>query len=260
MKLRLPSSFIPFASVVLLIACGDDTTSTGGGGVGAGPTTCNTAADCAANSCEDPVCNAGTCGTNPKPEGTDSTFSTPGDCQDEVCDGAGGTKLVPNDMDTPIPDDNCIVGLCTDGVGSFELAAVGSSCDGDRFCTKRGNCVTCIADANCVDTMICAADKGECAPVTCGNAMQDNDESDVDCGGVSCPACPDTSPCTNPDDCLSGVCAGTCQAPTCTDNVRNGNESDRDCGAMCPEKCNQGDDCFTNADCTTNKCVVGRCE
>ncbi len=44
----------------------------------------------------------------------------------------------------------------------------------------------------------------------CENGVQDADETDVDCGGVDCLAC-----------------------PTCTDDIQNGNETGIDCGGDC---------------------------
>jgi hypothetical protein len=62
--------------------------------------------------------------------------------------------------------------------------------------------------------------------------VKNGKESDVDCGGPDCQTrCLPTKKCTNPSDCLSGVChAGICQAATCTDGVKNGFETGIDCG------------------------------
>lgn len=48
----------------------------------------------------------------------------------------------------------------------------------------------------------------------CFNGMQDEDETDIDCGGSLCDPC-----------------------PTCTDGIRNGNEEGIDCGGDCPDVC-----------------------
>src|SRR5262245_15228177 len=68
-------------------------------------------------------------------------------------------------------------------------------------------------------------------PAGCTNQVQDDDETDVDCGG-SCPACDTAQVCKGAKDCRSGLCVNrACAAPSCTDMVQNGGESDLDCGA-----------------------------
>jgi uncharacterized repeat protein (TIGR01451 family) len=71
----------------------------------------------------------------------------------------------------------------------------------------------------------------------CLNGIQDGDETDVDCGGTFCPACPSCS-----DGIMNGMetgvdCGGPdCPAcPTCEDGIMNGLETGVDCGGpVCP--------------------------
>ncbi len=78
-----------------------------------------------------------------------------------------------------------------------------------------------------------------CAPDHCFNGVQDEDETDIDCGGASCIACPTC------DDGIQnqgeeGVdCGGPCAAvcPTCDDGIQNGDEEDVDCGGSNCEAC-----------------------
>ena len=47
---------------------------------------------------------------------------------------------------------------------------------------------------------------------TCSDGDKNQDETDIDCGGGSCPRCPDSKTCNIPSDCVSGVCSsGVCQ-------------------------------------------------
>ncbi|NVB40441.1 hypothetical protein G6O69_21555 [Pseudenhygromyxa sp. WMMC2535] len=69
-------------------------------------------------------------------------------------------------------------------------------------------------------------------PDHCGNGVQDDDETSLDCGG-SCDPCADGEPCQAASDCQSQICDGTCQAPTCDDEVQNGEEVGTDCGGPC---------------------------
>ncbi len=79
---------------------------------------------------------------------------------------------------------------------------------------------------------------------TCSDGIQNGDETGVDCGGSSCPACPPT--CTdgiqNGDE--TGVdCGGSsCPAcpPTCSDGIQNGDETGVDCGGSSCPPCSGG--------------------
>jgi hypothetical protein len=52
-------------------------------------------------------------------------------------------------------------------------------------------------------------------PAQCLNGVKDGNESDVDCGGGTCPRCADAQTCSGDNDCRSGTCPnGTCVACT----------------------------------------------
>ena len=52
---------------------------------------------------------------------------------------------------------------------------------------------------------------------TCTDALHNGDETDVDCGGASCPKCADNKQCKVAGDCINGVChGGICQPPGLT--------------------------------------------
>ena len=96
---------------------------------------------------------------------------------------------------------------------------------------------------------------------TCSDGIKDGTETDIDCGGATCPKCASGLHCLSGNDCLSGVCSGgICQVPSCSDGVKNGTETDVDCGgASCP-KCTGGKNCIVNTDCVSNSCVTGHCQ
>jgi hypothetical protein len=88
----------------------------------------------------------------------------------------------------------------------------------------------------------------------CTDRKRDGAETDIDCGGGTCPTCSADAACTAPADCESGACDGNrCRAPTCSDGFRDGYESDVDCGAACG-KCATGKKCATSDDCASNSC------
>ncbi len=95
---------------------------------------------------------------------------------------------------------------------------------------------------------------------TCSDAVKNGNETDVDCGGGTCPPCGTAKACQGSRDCASGVCLNqVCQAPSCTDGFKNGTETDRDCGGSCP-KCVTGKTCQVNTDCVSGSCQGQVCQ
>lgn len=136
----------------------------------------------------------------------------------------------------------------------------GNACDNDKVCHNgkcechgskpdecSGKCVNLKSDKqNCGDCgKVCSQDEvchnGKCVSgnnnkkSTCTDGKKNGLETDIDCGGPTCPPCTYGKNCKNSTDCSSGVCAiGYCQAPSCIDGVKNGNETGVDCGGTCP--------------------------
>jgi hypothetical protein len=109
----------------------------------------------------------------------------------------------------------------------------------------------------------------------CSNGVQDGDETDVDCGGATCPACFDGAACAIEKDCVSMFCSArqlcapmdgrvTCGTegeggPSCGDCILNGGETDIDCGSDVCHACRQGKVCQVDADCLSAACVANVC-
>ncbi|MBD3203453.1 hypothetical protein GF327_04105 [Candidatus Woesearchaeota archaeon] len=76
---------------------------------------------------------------------------------------------------------------------------------------------------------------------TCYDNLKNQDETDVDCGGICAEndltkKCDDDKTCRTSFDCLSGKChpeKKICYTPTCNDNEKNQGEEDVDCGGPC---------------------------
>ena len=125
-------------------------------------------------------------------------------------------------------------------------------CNQGQACAVVGDCVSGV----CLSKI--------CAAAACGDGVRNGTETDVDCGGGSCPPCDVPKMCgTSGANCVSGVCtSGKCVAPLCTDNVKNGTETDKDCGGSCatattPKKCTAGQGCLVAADCADGVCGAG---
>ncbi len=83
----------------------------------------------------------------------------------------------------------------------------------------------------------------------CYNKLKDNDETSIDCGGKTCPACKQDLPNQYTPSCFNNIldqneeqvdCGGDCPPcksidPTCSDKKKNGYETGIDCGGpQCP--------------------------
>ena len=94
---------------------------------------------------------------------------------------------------------------------------------------------------------------------TCEDEVQNQDESDVDCGGSVCAGCEVGQSCNDGADCLSLACDdGTCAAPSCSDGAKNGDETDVDCGGSCGP-CGDNQACAGDEDCTSGTCLNDVC-
>ncbi len=123
----------------------------------------------------------------------------------------------------------------------------------------------CVKPADC-SSSICLPE-GKCAIASLTDGVQNNDETDVDCGGISRKFCEDGKRCLTRLDCTSAVCKDKgdgqglrCQPPSATDLTRNGGETDIDCGGPTAPKCPDTRRCVDKTDCTSGVCVGNVCQ
>lgn len=96
---------------------------------------------------------------------------------------------------------------------------------------------------------------------TCTDGVKNQDETDKDCGGGTCPPCKVGEGCIVGPDCETNACVGgTCVAPDCADKIKNGTETDTDCGGPACPKCANGLMCQTGDDCQSGICTLGVCQ
>jgi hypothetical protein len=105
-----------------------------------------------------------------------------GTCKDPSC-----SDLVQNGAETDL---NCGGPVC-------QGCDVGKKCGGNGDC-KRG--------------LVCDATSKTCRR-SCPDGILDGTETDVDCGGDSCPACLAGQTCKTPTDCATRTCDGHCRCP-----------------------------------------------
>ncbi len=230
---------------------------------------------CATNKCDTTV---GCCTTVALPVGTmaPAGLQTAGDCQVVECDGTETGTMSANDpTDTPMAAGQCDQGICS-GSPALQPAQqpVSGTCtaNGGKVCGDptntaiAGKCVGCNSDADCTDPNFPGCSTANvCVAPSCKDGIVDGNETDVDCGGGTCPPCADGDHCKVGVDCKDGVCALgtgtalTCQAPTCSDGVQNGNETGVDCGGGTCLPCGYNMGCMVPADCIGGICTGGKC-
>jgi hypothetical protein len=168
--------------------------------------------------------------------------------------GGGGAPECTVPGDCTGTDTTCLYRSCDNGICGMTEADAATSCseDGGQVCDGQGNCVECLVTGQCAMTFVCLDEA--CVPGACVDTMQNNDETDVDCGGADCP------PCDNGDMCLLGRdCeTGFCDVDTCAACGNDGDCSalpDTYCDAgICTPKKAPGDGCGTG-----NECLSGFC-
>jgi hypothetical protein len=156
------------------------------------------------------------------------------DCSQRICNN-GQCGTLNSAEDSPCNDNGCtndLLGMCV--------------------CSNNGACVECNDNAQC-SSGVCAFGN-VCATPECTDTIVNGDETDVDCGGTTCPGCADGLMCIVGGDCASGNCDnGTC-APCVLD---------ADCAAVVDTWCDagvcsplkiDGDACAGD-----NECLNGNC-
>ncbi|MEM6290118.1 MAG: hypothetical protein AAGA54_02600 [Myxococcota bacterium] len=231
------------------VDCGGDTCS----GCNDGDT-CEDGDDCASGTCADDVCVTPTCRDGVQNGNETDVDCGGGDCS--PCDDGNGCGEGSDCASMVCVMDVCQPPSCDDGVQNGDETdqdcggACGDTCDPGEGCADAFDCVELVCDP-ATDT---------CAAPTCDDGAPNGNETDVDCGGPDCPACPAPGNCEMPSDCLSGVCdGGQCVPPSCNDDVLNGTETDVDCGGDACAPCDGGQICVNPDDCASTVCDMGTC-
>ena len=141
-------------------------------------------------------------------------------------------------MDAGAPQETVVYGVACDLDGGVDAAG--------NVCSDAGACVQCNTSADC-KTGFC--ELGVCVNSTCDDHVQDDGETDVDCGGP-CSGCATGQNCKVDKDCANLICdpsSHTCTMATCYDGVQNEQETGGDCGGpICGAEgkgCPAGDTC-----------------
>ncbi len=226
---------------------------------------CGDGTDCKSHVCKNTVCQQPAC-NDTQQNGNETDVDCGGAT---TCARCADTRKCLADTDC-LTNHKCSNNKCYDPCTDNTKDGVETDKDcGGNICSKR-----CTAGQGCLADSDCDAASGHCGTdnkchTQCTDGKKDNDETDQDCGGATCPnKCANTKGCAKDTDCTSGFCNTTtnkCAAPTCPDGFQNEGETDLDCGGTnCMTKCADGKKCGANSDCssgvcTGNKCITASC-
>lgn len=231
---------------------------------GGGCTPCAAGARCdEASDCESGVCASLTCQSPSCDDGVANGGESGVDC------GSADCGPCPNG-ESCRGDEDCIGGVCS-GAKCTDAQCTDGRLNGDETdvdcggsCSPCGADGVCRVDADC-ESGVCLSTSpttNRCSQADCSDGERNARETDVDCGGPDCPACPDEKVCRVAADCASHVCDArtqTCAPPACDDGVLNGPEFDVDCGGGCAVRCAPGAPCAVGQDCVSGLCDDGVC-
>lgn len=142
-----------------------------------------------------------------------------------------------------------------------------SSTGGGGATSTTGDPVMTSTSAEAGESSSSSSSSGE-PPPSCDDGIQNQKESDLDCGGP-CPACPQGQACNDNDDCATEACdAGICVVPKCLNDAdcsaldgvcTRGACEDFDCKAVPGdegEPCEDNDPCSVSSTCQAGACAT----
>ncbi|MBI4702329.1 MAG: hypothetical protein HY744_14495 [Deltaproteobacteria bacterium] len=139
-----------------------------------------------------------------------------------------------------------------DGFVADGQPSTGSKCDPYLCDGKVATCVgSCAGHEDCIGGYWCV--NQQCVLPKCDDKVKDGQETDVDCGGPSCPGCGLGKVCGQGSDCASGHCT----AGTCTECA----PGSKDCVGNVPRTCDPGGAWQSGPACqgVTPFCCAGSC-
>ncbi|MBW2457935.1 MAG: hypothetical protein JRI68_25745 [Deltaproteobacteria bacterium] len=182
--------------------------------------------------------------------------------------GCTGPFDCPDDDNNPCTQPDCLNGVCVPGVMPSGTACTDPDAPDANICDGQGHCVECITSVDCPGGGQCILN--ECVPASCDDNIVSGDETGIDCGGGTCPDCPNGEGCDDADDCVSGFCdtdqgptgggvpAGLCDA--CTGHADCAGMTDTWCdNGVCTAKNAVGVTCVDNEECLSTFCADAVC-
>ncbi len=225
------------------------------------------------NECVARTCNAGVCGTTNVASGAHLAAQTPGDCRVAACNGAGSSSTIDDDTDTPNDGLVCTTDTCVAGTPTFTNANAGTNCGTGLVCNATGQCVGCLAAADC------AGVDDECQSRTCiggicgtsftpsgtpvsGQVVGDCKKKQCNGLGVIETVDDNGDPLVDTNQCTDDLC--TAGVPS-NGNSFGGKPCTQSGGTKCDGlgacvACIVNADCGVDTECATHTCSGGSCQ
>lgn len=186
--------------------------ASGSGGTAGTPGECQQATECPGrdNECGTRTCVNQVCGLDTQPVGFVISAQTSGDCSEQVCDGQGQIVGQPADADIQNDNNDCTVDTCSNGSPTHTPKSPGASCTGSgaaKVCNAASVCVECVTAADCTSG-VCTSGFA-CGQATCIDNTKNGAETDIDCGGGTCPKCQTGQSCIVASDCTTNSCTAS---------------------------------------------------
>src|SRR5262249_37161903 len=149
----------------------------------------------------------GACGVQFELLGSHHTKDPSQACKATECDGNGNFKPVADQSNLPVLTNDCQIGTCDQqGNAGMDNQPAGMACNGG-VCDGAGKCVACLMSSDCMNGKSCTS-QHICVDPSCTNGVQDQGETDSDCGGsTSCNRCVTGKKCLMGSDCLDKICS-----------------------------------------------------
>lgn len=179
--------------------------------------------------------------------------------------GAGGAPECASAAQCPVPQEDCKVASCVNGVCGSANAPDGTpvdpQTDGDCKINQCQGGVPMVANDDADppdDGKDCTIDSCKAGAPLFTNAPDGDPcaQSGKVCSAGACVACLAKGDCAVAEICVANACV----PDPCVDGVKNGDETDLDCGGSCSVKCGPGKACLMSADCVGGSCQANVCE
>ncbi|HTJ84451.1 MAG TPA: hypothetical protein VL400_22185 [Polyangiaceae bacterium] len=239
---------------------------------------CNGESDCSSlpptTECGTRMCVGGACSLSPTQSGTPVLAQSPGDCNQAVCDGAGGVTSMADDLDVPDDFNECTTDGCSAGTPTHVPVSSGLPCAAGS-CNASGQCVGCTVAADCGTSTFCAqrtCTSGVCgfSNTSAGTPLPSTSQTPADCqelqcngtGGVISVAAQSDIPVDDGVACTGETCvSGSPQHPP----LPTGSSCNQNGGIVCDGsgdcvQCNAASDCAsTGTICQSATCLQNTC-
>ncbi len=184
-----------------------------------------------------------------------TTASSTASTSSSTASGTGGSQGHCDPETCPGGDTDCRERVCVGEQCSFADAAEGAVCNetNGKACDGLGSCVECVGNQHCDVGYTCHLHV--CNSPGCGDLVQNQSETDVDCGGPNCSPCIVGKKCGAPIDCVTQLCVGgLCKACTVDDDCGAGRYCTPGDGT-CHDKKGFGAGCAADNECNSGNCL-----